>query len=66
MLRVTRQDIQEVAGSVQLCACQMSGTEAAVHAVRTIFNKDDAEAILLVDASNTFNSQNRQTALHNI
>ncbi len=49
ILRVTRQDIQE------LCAGQISGTEAAVHAARTLFNKDDTE---LVDASNA--------ALHNI
>ncbi len=47
ILRVTRQDIQEVAGSVQLCAGQISGTEAAVHAARTLFNKDDTEAVLL-------------------
>ncbi len=66
ILRVTRQDIQEVAGSVQLCAGQISGTEAAVHAACTLFNKDETEAVLLVDDSNAFNSLNRQTALHNI
>ena len=40
--------------------------EAAVHAVHTLFHREDTEALLLVDASNAFNSLNRQTALHNI
>ena len=38
----------------------------AVHAVRASFLRDDTEAILLVDASNAFNSLNRIVALHNI
>ena len=66
ILNITRQDIQEVAGSVQLCAGQISGIEAAVHAVRTLFHREQTETLLLVDASNAFNSLNRQTALHNI
>ena len=44
----------------------ISGCEAAVLAMRQIFESADAEAILLVDASNAFNSLNRQTALRNI
>ena len=36
-LNSTRQGVQEVAGSVQLCAGQISGTEAAVHAIRNFF-----------------------------
>ena len=51
---------------IQLCTGQISGTEAAVHAVCTLFEQDDTEAVLLVDASNAFNLLNRQTALHNI
>ncbi len=66
ILTITRQDIQETTGSVQLCAGQISGIEAAVHAVTTLFQKDDTEAILLVDASNAFNTLNRLVALHNI
>lgn len=66
ILNITRQDIQEVAGSIQLCAGQVSGIEAAVHAVRTLFLREETEALLLVDATNAFNSLNRQTALHNI
>ena len=66
ILNIIRQDVQEAAGSVQLCAGQISGIEAVVHAVRTLLQSDETEALLLVDASNAFNSLNRQTALHNI
>ena len=51
---------------MQLCAGQISGIEAAVCAVHTLFHREDMEALLLVNASNAFNSLNRQTALHNI
>ena len=37
-----------------------------MHAVRTAFESEENEAVLLVDASNAFNSLNRQVALHNI
>ena len=51
ILTVTRMDIQEAAGSVELCAGQISGIEASVHAVRSLFERDETEAVLLVDAS---------------
>ena len=34
--------------------------------MRTIFEKEGTEAVILVDASNAFNSLNRQVALHNV
>ena len=66
ILTVTPLDIQEAAGSLQLCAGQISGIEAVVHAVNSLFQQEETEAILLVDASNAFNSLNRLSALHNI
>ena len=66
VLVVARGEIQEAAGSVQLCAGQASGCEAAIHSVRAGFQDDDAEAALLVDASNAFNSINRMSAFLNI
>ena len=65
-LYVIRDDIQAAAGPHQLCAGQIAGIEAAVHAVRSVFNHNDSDAILLVDATNAFNSLNHSVALHNI
>ena len=39
--------------------------EAAIHAMHTISESDDTDAILLIDASNAFNALNRAAALHN-
>ena len=63
---VIKDDVQEVAGVLQLCAGQESGCEAAIHAMREVFNSADTEAIILVDASNAFNSLNREVALRNV
>ncbi len=59
VLKITRADIQDAAGSLQLCGGQISGCEAAVHSTREHFLADDTEAALLIDASNAFNSLNR-------
>ena len=56
----------EVAGPLQLCAGQPAGVEAAIHAVRSWYEEEATEGILLVDASNAFNSLNRQSALLNL
>ena len=66
ILSITSGDIQDAAGSLQLCAGQISGMEAAVHAMNMVFKDENCEAVLLVDASNAFNSLNRQLALRNI
>src|SRR5690349_14397772 len=56
----------QAAGALQVCAGQESGIEAAIHAMLTLFQADDTDAILLVDAENAFNKLNRGVALHNI
>ena len=66
VLSILRVDIQEAAGSIQLCAGQISGTEAAIHAIRDSFHSAQCEAVLLIDANNAFNSLNREAALRNI
>ncbi|XP_032218340.2 uncharacterized protein LOC116601539 [Nematostella vectensis] len=64
--KVLKQDIVEPSGLLQVCAGQKSGSEAAVHAVYNLFQHEQTDAVMLVDASNDFNSVNRAAALHNI
>ena len=40
--------------------------KTAVHVVQDVFQEDETEAALLVDATNAFNTLNRAAALHNI
>ena len=61
-----REDVIEAAGPLQTCAGLKAGIEASIHAMREIFNDENTEAVLLVDAENAFNNLNRQAALHNI
>ena len=63
---VMRTDVLEVVGADQLCEGQKGGCEAAVHTLRQGFQSSSANAILLIDAKNMFNSVNRQVALRNI
>ena len=66
ILSVTKSDIQSAVGPLQLCAGQDAGVEAAVHAIRMIFESESTEGVLLVDASNAFNSLNRAATLRNV
>ena len=52
-------------GSLKLSACQDIGSEAAIHTVYDMFSENDTEAVLIIDASNAFNSMNREAFLHN-
>jgi hypothetical protein len=42
------------------------GAEAAIHAMKTIFQNDATDGVILVDAENAFNKLNRMVALHNM
>ena len=66
VLGIISHDIENAAGSMQVCAGQAGGCEAAVHAMRKISQYPETEGTLLVDAENAFNSLNRRAALHNI
>ena len=66
ILMIVRNEVVESAGSLQLCAGQPGGCEAAVHAANEIFQEEDTDCILLVDATNAFNFLNRDAMLHNI
>ena len=66
ILTVIGGDIQQAVGTLQLCAGQAAGIEAAIDAMRQIYDDDNTEALLLVYAENAFNILNRKAALHNI
>ena len=64
--KVTKPDVIDASGSLQVCAGHKSGSEAAIHAMQELFEHDNSDAVLLLDASDAFNSLNRAAALHNI
>ena len=66
LVQVIREEIVTSVGSLQVCAGQEAGSEAAVHAMHDIFNEEESEAVLLIDATNAFNIFNRKVFLHNI
>ena len=47
VLSVIGEEIQEAAGSIQLCSGQTSGIEAAVHAMKQAYEDEAVEAVLL-------------------
>ena len=56
-------EVIDAAGPLQLSAGQDGGAEAAVHAMRKLYEDEDSEGMLLVDASNAYNSLNRAESL---
>ena len=61
--RNSTEEIKAAAGPLQTCAGHEAGAEAAIHAMK---EKDETDAVILIDASNVFNRMNRTTAIHNI
>ena len=66
-MKVFKQDVIVAVGPTQLCAGQQAGCEAAVHSVVDNFEQEnDCDGVLQIDASNAFNSLNRNVMLHNV
>ena len=63
VMNIAKKDVVEASGSLQLRAGQNSGSEATIHAMHAIFEADETDRVLLIDA---FNALNRHAALHNI
>jgi ribonuclease HI len=53
-------------GSLQLCAGQEAGCEAALHAMKHVLESPYTDAIILVDATNAFNTLHWEVAQRNI
>ena len=66
LLGVIKDDITTAAGPLQTCTGVKAGIEAAIHAMRQVFESSETEAVLLVDAENAFNNLNRKATLQNI
>ena len=62
VVSVIGEDVITSVGSLQVC----DGHKAAVHTMQEIFEEKNTEAVLLVIASNAFNSVNRNATLHNM
>ena len=48
------------------CAGQKGGIEAAIHAIKEIYSEKKYEGLLMVEASNAFNSLNCKVAMKNL
>ena len=66
VMKVTKEDVLDASGSLQVYVGLRIGSEAAVHAMHFIFEEEETDAVLLNDVSNAFNELNRAAALHNI
>ena len=65
VMSVTKEDVVNASSRTQMCG-RKAGSEAAIHAMKELFEREQSEAVLLVDAANAFNTVNRQVLLHNI
>jgi hypothetical protein len=62
---LTRNDVEDVCGTNQLCAGLKCGIEGAIHATNDLFQDGDV-GMLIMDAHNAFNSINRLSLLWNV
>ena len=63
---IVREDLIRSVRSLQVCAGHEAGCEAAIHAKHSIFNKEETEAVPLIDASNASKSANINVFLQNV
>ena len=66
ILTIIHADIQEAVGTHQLCVGQKYSCEAAIHALGSMYEREDTEGVLLIDASNAFNNLNHRATLVNV
>ena len=61
-----KEEIIKCTGTLQVCAGQEGGTEAAIHSMNMMYEDENTDVVQLVDTINAFNSLNRQSFLHNV
>ena len=61
-----KRDLKDYSSPLQVSSGYEAGSEAAIHSMKAIFEDDQAQGIILVDARNAFNTMNRKVALQNI
>ncbi len=66
IMQVLNPELVNATAPLQVCSGLPGGVEAAVHALRRVYEDDDTEAIIMVDAENAFNCMNRTVALNNM
>ena len=59
------EDITTASSDGQICG-QSSGSDAAIHAMRRMFQHENSDALVLFDAAKAFNNLNRKVLPHNI
>ena len=58
--------MRDAAGGLQLCVNHEGGVEAGIHGMKEIYDDDETEGVIQVDANKAFNTINRGVLLYNI
>ena len=64
-MELLKRDNLKATESLHLCAGQDAGKGAALYAVYKMFNKENTEAVLMLEVSNAFNAINQEALFHN-
>ena len=65
VMKVVKSDMQNAIGRTQLCTGQDAGCKAVIRDMECIFTEESTEGMILVNATNAFNTLNRQVTLLN-
>ena len=63
---VLKTEMRDAAGGLQLCVGHEGGVEAGIHGMKEIYDDEETQGVIQVDANNAFNTINRGVLLHNI
>ena len=66
VMNISKNDVIKSVVLLHVCAGQNSGVEATIHSMHDVYELEETEAVLLIDAENAFNLINRKVMLHNI